>query len=155
MADETKGVKIDCPACEEETVITEKEIRMAIQHKGVTGGLVLVYCTKCCRALRMADGIPQDGMALEQWIAKEVDNPDDCCECIPMLDPTQESTPVGGYADLNLWVYRPGNGKTPLAERPYRYTYGISARCYQAKNPSMGGTPVQLGKAVTKKKKAY
>jgi hypothetical protein len=146
-----KGITIDCPVCEEETTITEKEIRMAIQHRGSTGGKILVFCDQCCRALVLPEDVPTDGAALEQWITAEEENPDDCCECVPMLDRNQEITPNGGYADLNLWYYRPGNGKTPLPERRYRYTYGISPKCYQAKNPSMGGTPTRVGKSPARK----
>jgi hypothetical protein len=145
MAD-NKGITIDCPVCENETTITAKEIRMAVQHRGKTGGKILVFCDQCCRALVLPEGVPTDGAALEQWIVSEEEDPQDCCGCVPMIDGDLEMfKPNGGYADLGLWFYKPGNGGKPLPEREYRYAYGISPKCHNAKNPGLGGKPKVLG----------
>lgn len=144
MTDEIKGITIDCPACERETTITAREIKLAIQHEKDTGGLILVSCNECCRVLVMPEGMPQDGAELEEWIVQAAEDPDDYCRCVPMLDPTQEQIPAGSYADLGVIFYRPGGGGIALKKRPYMRTYGINPQCHIAKNPGMGGVPFRV-----------
>lgn len=145
MAEELKGIDIDCPVCEKEVTITSREIKLAIQHKKDTGGLALVSCPECCRALVLPEGIPQSGAELEEWIISEIEDPEDCCGCVPMLDPTQEQIPTGSYADLGVTFYRPGGGGVAMKKRPYMYAYGIDPACHIAKNPGMGGKPFKAG----------
>jgi len=144
MTDELKGITIDCVVCEKETTITARDIKLAIQHKKDTGGLILVSCNECCRVLVMPEGIPQDGAELEEWIVQAAEDPDDYCRCVPMLDSTQERIPAGSYADLGVTFYRPGGGGQPLKKRPYMYNYGIDPAKHIAKNPSMGGVPFRV-----------
>lgn len=146
MPDKIKDIMIDCPACEKETKITARDIKLAIQHKKETGGLILVSCNECCRALVMPEEIPGSGAALDEWFVEASENPDDYCACIPMLDPGQEKTPAGNYADLGVTYYRPGGGGLVMRKRPYMYSYGINPECHLKKNPSMGGKPYKTGR---------
>jgi hypothetical protein len=146
MPDEIKDIMIDCPVCEKETKITVREMKLAIQHRKETGGLVLVSCTECCRALVLPDDIPRDGVALEEWFVEAAEDPDNCCACIPMLDPDQEKIPAGAFDDLGVIKYRPGGGGPVMRKRPYMYAYGIDPACHLKKNPSMGANPFKVGK---------
>jgi hypothetical protein len=145
MSGEIKDIMIDCPACEKETKITVRDIKLAIQHRKETGDLILVSCKECCRALVLPDDIPGDGAALEEWFVEATENPDDYCACIPMLDSDQEKIPAGGFDDLGVTKYRPGGGGPAMRKRPYMYAYGIDPACHMAKNPSMGGKPMKVG----------
>ena len=148
---EEKDITIDCPVCEDTVNITARNIRLAIQHKKQTDGKILISCPSCCRALELpGNEIPQNGAELTQWLGKVADNPDDWCGCVPVLDENIVSTPNGGYADLNIWYYRPGNGGKPMTKRKYMLTYGIDPKCYQAKNPDMGAEPFDTGRRVRK-----
>ncbi len=144
MAEE-RNIKIDCPVCEEEVEISARDIRLAIQHKNKTGGKALVSCPECCRVLVLPEGVPESGDALEEWVTKEAENPEDCCGCVPVLDENVVKTPTGGYKDLNVWYYRPGGGGNALRKREYMLEYGINPECYMNKNPSMGGKPTKVG----------
>ena len=149
MTDE-KDIVIDCPVCEDMVQIPARDIRLAIQHKGQTDGKILISCPDCCRALELPNEIPQSGAALTQWLGNLVDNPDDWCGCVPVIDPNIVITPAGGYADLNIWYYQPGGGGEALTKRKYMLTHGINPQCYQAKNPDMGGKPFVTGKKAIK-----
>jgi len=140
-----RTIQIDCPACEKEITIQEHDIKLALQHKKDTGGLILVSCPECCRALVMPAAIPEDGAELEEWFVRAAEDPDEICPCIPMLDPEQEKIPNGSYSDLGVTFYRPGSGGQPLKKRPYMYNYGIDPACHMKKNPSMGGQPFKIG----------
>ena len=135
-------IEIMCPVCEKDISLTEREIKLAVRAKTETGGMVLVSCPECCRALRIASEIPDD---IAEWIAEAAEDPDTCCPCVPMLDPVQEQIPNGSYADLGVTFYRPGGGGKPMKKRPYMATYGINPECHTSKNPSMGGKPFKIG----------
>jgi len=143
---ESKDIVIDCPACERETKITTREIKLAVQHKKDTGGLILVSCTECCRALVLPDDIPGDGAALDEWFVDAVEDPEDYCACLRMLDSDQEKIPSGSFDDLGVTKYRPGGGGPAMRKRPYMYAYGIDPACHLKKNPSMGGQVFKVGK---------
>jgi len=146
MFNEIKEILIDCPVCEMETKITAREIKLAIQHKKYTGGLILVSCNECCRALVLPEEIPGDGAALDEWFVEAAEDPDDICPCLPMLDLGQEKIPSGSYDDLGVTYYRPGGGGLVMRKRPYMYTYGIDPACHLKKNPSMAGQAFKVGR---------
>lgn len=138
----TTDIKIDCPVCENPIAIKARDIKLAVQHKKDTGGMVLVSCPECCRVLRIASEIPDD---ITEWIVEAAENPEDCCPCVPMLDSTQERIPSGSYADLGVTFYRPGGGGKPMKKRAYMATYGINPECHTEKNPGLGGKPFAIG----------
>lgn len=138
-------IETDCPVCEEEITIKARDIKLAVQHRKETGDNILVSCPACCRALRLEGDVPGN-MTVDQWIAKMAEDPEDWCGCVPMLDATQEQIPAGKFADLGVTFYRPGSGGPALKKRPYMYNYGIDPSCHLSKNPSMGETPVDLGR---------
>ena len=137
-------IETDCPVCEKEISIRARDIKLAVQHRKDTGGKILVSCPDCCRALALEGDVPEN-MTVDEWVSQMVENPDDWCGCVPMLDATQEEIPNGSYADLGVTFYRPGSGGKALKKRPYMFAYGIDPACHMAHNPSMGGKPVNLG----------
>ncbi|MFA7164602.1 MAG: hypothetical protein WC124_01980 [Desulfoplanes sp.] len=139
------NITIECPACERDTVITDKMIKSGIRHSKDLGR-IFVWCDQCCRVLVMPDGIPTEGMALDQWITSEAENPDDCCGCVPLLDETPGITPTGSTGDLGVMKYIPGNGGKAIGKWDYMAAYGINPECHMAKNPSMGGKPFKTGR---------
>jgi hypothetical protein len=145
LTDELKDITIDCPVCEESVTIKARDIRLAIQHKKETDGKILIWCPECCRVLELPEATPQDGVALDEWLGNMAENPDDWCGCVPVLDDTVVRIPNGGYADLNVWYWRPGGGGKALRKRRYMLEYGIQPECHNKKNPAMGGKPVVTG----------
>ena len=133
-----KNISTNCPACENDIIISEKEMRLAIQHKA--GDKVLVTCPVCCRVLILPD-VPTNDAAFDQW------TPDVQGEvCIPFIIDTDLRTPNGAIDNLGVKLYTSGAGVTGLSKRAYMARYGINPECYMAKNPSMGGKPFKVGR---------
>jgi hypothetical protein len=133
------NVEVECPVCEESITITERDMRLAIQHKAETGETPLVSCSNCCRCLVLPDA-PQDMDALAEW------KPDVSGEtCVPFLDDEFIREPNGVVTHLGAKTYTSGGGTTGLTKRAYMYKYGINPECAIAKNPNMGGKPFVLG----------
>jgi hypothetical protein len=128
-----------CTVCEKDISITEREIKLAIQHKGETGGKILVSCPECCRVLVMPDDTPE-GADLSQWITYVQD-----VVCVPILDDDYIRIPAGKVVLLGKTSYKPGGGDQALGKRAYMYRYGINPECAVAKNPSVGGKPFKIG----------
>ena len=129
-----------CFVCEEDITITERDIKLAIQHKKDTGGKVLVSCPNCCRVLVMPEDMPEEGADLAQWIT----NVDDVM-CVPMLEEDYIRIPAGKTTILGKTTYMPGGGSGGLMKRPYMFKYGINPECALAKNASQGGKPIVIG----------
>jgi hypothetical protein len=128
-----------CPVCEEDITISEREIRLAIQHKQDTGGNVLVSCPNCCRVLVMPVNMPE-GAELEQWITNVED-----VVCVPILNDDYIRLPTGKTVLLGKTTYMSGGGDAALMKRPYMFRYGINPECALAKNPSEGKKPFVIG----------
>jgi len=128
-----------CTVCENDISITEREIKLAIQHKGDTGGKILVSCPECCRVLVMPADTPE-GSDLVQWITDVQD-----VVCVPILNDDYIRIPAGRETLLGKTSYKPGGGDRSLGKRAYMFRYGINPECALAKNPSMGGKPFKIG----------
>ena len=132
-------IETTCPVCEKDITITERDIKLAVQHKADTGGNVLVTCPECCRALV----VPVEGDPVE-WVISIAER-DDWNGCVAMLDDTEIQKPSGSRGDLGVLEYIPGNGAKALRKRPYMFVYGVNPECHTAHNPSMGKKPFVLG----------
>ena len=128
-----------CPVCEEDITITDRDIKLSIQHKGDTGGKILVSCQNCCRVLVMPEDMPQ-GADLDQWITDVGD-----VVCVPILNDDYIRIPAGKTVLLGKTTYMPGGGSGALMKRPYMFRYGINPECALAKNVSEGGKPFVIG----------
>ncbi|MCK9571282.1 hypothetical protein M0R72_20200 [Candidatus Pacearchaeota archaeon] len=128
-----------CPVCESDISVTEREIKLAIQHKGDTGGKILVSCPECCRVLVMPSDMPE-GSDLTQWITDVQD-----VVCVPILNDDYIRIPTGQTILLGKKTYMSGGGDQALMKRPYMYRYGINPECALAKNASIGGKPFKIG----------
>jgi hypothetical protein len=93
-----------CPVCEEDITITDRDIKLSIQHKGDTGGKILVSCQNCCRVLVMPEDMPQ-GADLDQWITDVGD-----VVCVPILNDDYIRIPAGKTVLLGKTTYMPGGG---------------------------------------------
>jgi hypothetical protein len=113
-------LKIICPVCEEDIIISPREIKLAVRHKGSTGGKALVSCPMCSRVLVLLGDAPVEDAALEAWIP----NVDDTM-CVPMLSDAAIRIPAGEGDELGAKVYRPGGGGPALPKRQYMARYGI------------------------------
>lgn len=134
-----KEIETICPVCEEDITIAEREIKLAIQHKGESGGKILVSCPECCRVLVMPEDMPE-GAELEQWITDVED-----VVCVPILNDDYIRIPTGQTILLGKKTYMSGGGDAPLMKRAYMARYGINPECAIAKNPSMGSKPFKIG----------
>ena len=114
-------LSIDCPVCERAIEISEREMRLAAQHKRSTGNKLLVSCPKCCRVLEMTGIQPEN---VQEWIV----NLDDII-CVPFLDDTYVKLPAGYQLIMGLKMYRPGGGGKLLRKREYMFQYGMDPEC--------------------------
>ena len=115
-----KEIVTICPVCEEDIIISPRELKIASQHRSETGGRVLVSCPNCCRVLVLPDPIPEGEAELEAWITSV----DECC-CVPLLNDEDVKMPNGCIDNLGKKVYRPGGGGPALMKRAYMARYGI------------------------------
>jgi hypothetical protein len=133
-----QNLEVTCPVCENDIVITEKEMKLAVQHIAETGGVPLVSCTECCRVLSLPE-MPTNGDLLENWV------PDVSGEtCVPFLDDEFVREPNGVTIHLGAKVYTSGSGVTGLTKRAYMHRYGMNPECAIAKNKNMGRTPYKI-----------
>jgi len=114
-------LKLICQVCEEDIVISEREIKLAVRHKAATGGNALISCPHCSRVLVLPADAPEDDVALEAWLPSVADT-----MCVPMLSDTAIRIPAGVAEELGAKVYRPGGGGPALAKRAYMLRYGIN-----------------------------
>jgi hypothetical protein len=117
---EDDGLDIICPVCEEDIVISTREIKLAVRHKGSTGGKALVSCPHCSRVLVLPADAPEDDAALDAWLPSVADT-----MCVPMLSDEAIRIPAGMADELGKKVYRPGGGGPALPKRLYMARYGI------------------------------
>ena len=115
-----KEIVTICPVCEEDIIISPRELKIASQHRAETGGRVLVSCPKCCRVLAMPDPMPEGEAELEAWATSV----EECC-CVPLLNDEDAREPAGCIDNLGKKVYRPGGGGPALMKRAYMARYGI------------------------------
>jgi hypothetical protein len=126
-----KEILIICPICEEDIVISERELKIASQHRKETGGKVLISCPKCHRVLALPNPLPEGEAELEEWATSV----EDCC-CVPLLNDEDVRMPNGCIDNLGKKVYRPGGGGPALMKRAYMFRYGINPETAWAE---MGG----------------
>lgn len=129
-----------CPVCEADITISDREVRLASQHRGETGGKVLVSCPECCRVLALPDPIPTGSAELEAWITSV----EDCC-CVPLLNDDLVRIPAGQENNLGKKVYRPGGGGPTLMKRAYMARYGIDPERALAKMGRGESKPFKIG----------
>lgn len=135
-----KEITTICPICEEDIIISPRELKIASQHRKETGGKVLVSCPECCRVLALPDPIPEGEAELEAWSTSV----EDCC-CVPLLNDEDVRLPNGPIDNQGKKIWRPGSGGPALMKRAYMYRYGINPETMWAK---MGGgerKPFKIG----------
>ena len=113
-----------CPYNENDIVIPEKDIKLAVMFRSKSGDKVLVSCPDCCNVVELT-GAPN---TVEEWhpdMSKMV--------CVPFLDPAALRIPDGIIKEAGETKYRPGSGEDMLTKREYMFTYGIDPECYYAK----------------------
>ena len=126
-------LKTICINCDEDIIITERNIRLAVMHMGRTAGKAIVTCPNCCIGLVLPD-VPTDGAALEQWITKyDTENKNDWLACLPLLDPMIAKMPNGFVAHLGVKWWTPGDETIGLTALDYMLRYGLNPACAWAK----------------------
>jgi hypothetical protein len=128
-----------CPVCEKDIIITGREVMLAVRHKTSAGGQALVGCPVCFRALVLPSDVPEDDIALEEWLG-DIDD----IQCVPLLNDEDVKLPAGKFNNLGKVVYRPGGGGPALMKRPYMFKYGIDPeKAWAAMD--QGGKPFVIG----------
>jgi len=121
-------LKAICPVCDNDIVIPDRTIKIAVKRKADTGGRVLLTCPECCRVLVPEGDVPAEEKYLTQWIVQMAED-DNWLPCIPMLDPMHEKMPTGYVSHHGVKEYRSGAGDEPLTRRAYMLEYGIDPEC--------------------------
>lgn len=110
-----------CPVCEEDIVIEERDIKRAEMHKGEAGGLILVGCPNCCRALVISEEV------FRQFEA-EPNEDDTWLPCLE-LEGVVAKMPTGYESHMGVKEYKPGGGGDSKPRFAYMIAYGIDPAC--------------------------
>lgn len=109
-----------CPVCENDIIVSPRDVLMAVRHKQSTGGRALVGCPVCNRSLVLPEGMPEGAVELGAWLGYIED-----VTCVPLLNDSDVRLPAGVIDNLGKKTYRPGGGGPALMKRPYMLKYGI------------------------------
>lgn len=137
-------IKIMAPCCDEDVIITNREILRGVLHRKETAGKVLVGCPWCHTALVMDESMPTDTPLFEAWVI-ENEKDADWQPCVPFLDTTILMEPVGSVVIGKKTKYRAGAGGPLLTRYQYMIKYGTDPEGALRDNPSIGGKPFVVG----------
>jgi hypothetical protein len=139
-------LKIIAPCCDEDVIITARDILRGVLHRKETLNKVLVGCPYCHTALQMDESMPTDTPLFEKWVNE---NKDDInwLPCVPFLDNTILAEPAGSAVIGHKTKYRAGAGTDLLTRYEYMVKFGQDPEKAVADNPSLGGKPHVLGAA--------
>ena len=111
-----------CPYNENDIVIPERDMKLAVIFKSKSGDKLLVSCPDCCRVFEL---VPDNEKEWKPDMSKMV--------CVPFLDDAVFRIPAGIIKEAGETKYRPGSGEDALPKREYMFTYGIDPECHFAK----------------------
>jgi hypothetical protein len=127
-------LKSICPVCDQDIVIPERSIVVAVMHKDTTEGKALVGCPNCCRILVLPSDIPTDGVALNAWIAKyDTEAETNWLQCAKLLDDMHAKLPNGFVEHIGVRYWTPGDDTQSISTSNYILRYGINPVCAWAK----------------------
>jgi len=129
MAKTLREIYTVCPYCEEDIVIGEREIKLAVRHGSKTGR-ALVACENCCRTLQLPENVPEGEADLAEWFVDLHRESDDWLDCIGLLNQEVEKEPLGFEMISQVVYYKSGGGAKGLRRREYMEAFGFDPYCF-------------------------